>query len=551
MPETLYRKYRPQTFADVIGQNHIKLTLQHELVADRISHAYLFTGPRGVGKTTVARILAKAVNCLNRAEDGEPDNTCDACTEIRQGRSLDVLEIDAASHTGVDHVREQIIDNARFSPTRWQYKVFIIDEVHMLSLSAFNALLKTLEEPPRHALFILATTEVHKVPDTIISRCQRFDFRRLRPEDLVERLRLLVQSEHKQVEDAVLTDVARAARGSSRDAESLLGQILTLGDGTITREQAELVLPRTDYSAALDFFDALVRRDAAAAITLVNTLVNEGANIAQFTQTAIELFRKALLLTVSSQLDMFSSVDLTKEEEERLLTIVPSADAAQIERIVSAFVEQEQQLRTAVLPQLPLELAVLRVTVDSATASSIAVLPVEPVPAPAGDGAPAPAELSPDTSAPAKPAKAKKQGQAAIRLEQVQQQWNVLLGALQSRNQSLRLTCNVSVPCQVEGDTIVLGVAYEFHKERIEAPKNRLVIEEVFGEVLGGSVHVRALVTETVPKRISFEREANVETVEAPQTPAAITAEPSAESPAISESTWDALIETFGGKGKG
>ena len=206
MSLALYRKYRPQIFAELVGQNHIKTTLQNELATGKVAHAYLFSGPRGLGKTTVARLLAKAVNCLKRqAGESEPCNQCDACKEIVDNRSLDVIEIDAASNTGVDNVRENIIGNSRFTPTSRKYKVFIIDEVHMLSLSAFNALLKTLEEPPPYAIFILATTEIHRVPPTIISRCQRFDFRKVGLADVVERLNKIVNAEKRKVDQEDLS----------------------------------------------------------------------------------------------------------------------------------------------------------------------------------------------------------------------------------------------------------------------------------------------------------------------------------------------------------
>src|SRR3989339_1919745 len=189
---TLYRKYRPQKFSELIGQNHIKITLQHELERGEIGHAYLFCGPRGLGKTTTARLFAKAVNCVNRKDgESEPCNKCNSCTSIMTGNSVDMIEIDAASHTSVDNVRENIIENARFTPTSSKYKVFIIDEVHMLSISAFNALLKTLEEPPAHAIFILCTTELHKVPETIVSRCQHFDFKKVAPAEAIKRLKMI------------------------------------------------------------------------------------------------------------------------------------------------------------------------------------------------------------------------------------------------------------------------------------------------------------------------------------------------------------------------
>ena len=205
MSLALYRKYRPQTFREVSGQTHIKTTLQNELEMDRVSHAYLFSGPRGTGKTTMARLLAKSVNCLSRKKgESEPCSKCEACAEITDGRSLDVIEIDAASHTGVDNVRENIIQSSKFTPTQRKYKVFIIDEVHMLSISAFNALLKTLEEPPKHAMFILATTELHKVPETILSRCQRFIFRIVAYEEIIKRLDYIIAKEEKKVDAEVV-----------------------------------------------------------------------------------------------------------------------------------------------------------------------------------------------------------------------------------------------------------------------------------------------------------------------------------------------------------
>src|SRR5690242_6333091 len=225
----LYRKYRPKTFADVAGQEHVKAVLKNEAAAGRAAHSYLFAGPRGVGKTSLARIFAKALNCVSRAKDGDPCGVCEACQEIAEGRALDVIEIDAASHTGVDNVREEIVEHARFAPAKLAWKVFIIDEVHMLSTSAFNALLKTLEEPPDKVVFILATTELHKLPATVISRCQRFDFRRIDQAALTARLKGLAEKEGYAVDADVLETIARSSDGCLRDAESLLSQLLALG----------------------------------------------------------------------------------------------------------------------------------------------------------------------------------------------------------------------------------------------------------------------------------------------------------------------------------
>lgn len=547
---TLYRTYRPQVFEEIVGQNHIKLTLLNELTSGRIAHAYLFSGPRGVGKTTVARLLAKAVNCEHPNKDGSADDACAACVEIREGRCLDLIEIDAASHTGVDNVREQIIENSRFHPTRWKYKVFIIDEVHMLSLSAFNALLKTLEEPPQHVIFILATTELHKVPETIISRCQRFDFRRLRQEDLIERLSFIVGKEGVKVQDDVLEAIARFARGSSRDAESLLGQVLTLGEGVITMEQAELVLPRSDFHLVAELFDTLVRKDATAAITLVNRLVSEGVNLAQFVQNAIEFFRKALLLKVNSQLDMFSTLELSNDDEKALLRHIEQVTVADVERMIEVFLDQEQHLRLSFIPQLPLEIAVLTLTTGSSRNAEF-VADVTPGPVPSSSPAKrthrsiAPSQPVPTPSLPGK--KKGTASSAAPTLEGVKERWAEALLLLQKKNHSLRLTFNVAAPEAVDGSTLVLGVAYEFHRERIETLKNKQTIESVFTELFHAPISIRAVISGRAPAQPNFASEANVDIIELPD--AAPAGNPSAAGGRIgAETTWDTLVEAFGTK---
>ncbi len=351
--ETLYRKYRPKTFEELTGQNHVRAVLEGELMGGRIAHAYLFSGPRGVGKTSVARIFARALNCTKRGKGkSEPCGTCEACAENLEGRSLDLVEIDAASHTGVDHVRENIIENARFAPVRWAYKVFIIDEVHMLSSSAFNALLKTLEEPPSHALFILATTEIHKVPETIISRCQRFDFKRVPLPEIVGRLKHIAAQEKVKVAPRTFEAIARASEGCPRDAETLLGQVLALDGKEITEEQATLVLPETHRAFVSEFIGLLGLRNAREAVRFVNRLVDDGVELGAFTKETIEALREILLGKLEHG-ESFAPQDFEGEEHDAVAHLVVRALPFMIDRMNRARLELEH----ADIAQLPHELA--------------------------------------------------------------------------------------------------------------------------------------------------------------------------------------------------
>src|SRR5215203_3342397 len=274
MSLSLYRKYRSQTFDELVGQEPVVKTLMNAISTGRIGHAYLFTGPRGVGKTSAARLLARAANCQSESAD-KPCNECANCIAANRDIATDLIEIDAASNTGVDNIRE-LIERAQFSPSIWTTKFYIIDEVHMLSVSAFNALLKTLEEPPPHVAFILATTEIHKVPATVASRCQRFDFRRVPLKSMVDRLRWVCDRENIEVEDAALELVARQSTGSLRDALSLMDQLRVFSEGTIKLTEVQDMLGASGSERVADFVDCLVSADLAAGLRLVNSVLNEG-----------------------------------------------------------------------------------------------------------------------------------------------------------------------------------------------------------------------------------------------------------------------------------
>lgn len=366
MPSAIYQKYRPKVWTDLADQNHVRTTLEHEIERGELAHAYLFVGPRGVGKTTVARIFAKAVNCQNRPlNSAEPCNNCEACVRIQSGRSFDIIEIDAASHTGVDHVREHILAGAEVHAGHGRYRVFIIDEVHMLSTAAFNAMLKSLEEPPPHVIFILATTEVHKVPATIISRCQRFDFKKIPADTIRKRLRFIVQAEKVVVDEAVLGAIAEHADGSLRDAESALGQVLALGDKNISVDEASLVIPRSNLKEAASLVDFILQYNAPQALSLVNNLVEQGISVSVFMQDVIIWLRNMLLAKVGERLDLFSTTTLG-ELQGQLMKNLGDVSIERLREIIDIFLKRRQRLGDSPIPQLPLELAIIESCANSA-----------------------------------------------------------------------------------------------------------------------------------------------------------------------------------------
>ncbi|MDO8260068.1 MAG: DNA polymerase III subunit gamma/tau [Candidatus Magasanikbacteria bacterium] len=576
---TLYRKYRPQDFSEVVGQNHIKLTLEHEISSNKIAHAYLFCGPRAVGKTTISRVFSKAVNCLNRPEgEFEPCNKCTSCNEINLGRNLDIIEIDAASHTGVDNVRDNVISVSRLAPSRSKFKVFIIDEVHMLSTSAFNALLKTLEEPPSTAIFILCTTEVHKIPATIISRCQRFDFKRISMNEIVKRLDYISQKEEIKVERSVLEAIARHSEGHMRDAESLFGQVLAIGGREISQEEADLVIPRSDLGEAIKFIAFLANKDAGGAIGLINGLINDGIELKRFTNDLIELLRKIMLGKVSPILAEKLGLELGENLDIEVNKISKGLELPQIVVAIERLMRARSEIKNSFIAQLPLEIAITELCLD-------APLPIAPVnnyaprvnPAPVARPA-MPAQApnpvsSVQTPAPARPVETVQNSPvsetpvvtaehkfvepnhdgALISRELLKEKWSEILIRVKKYNHSLPFILQVCDPRDVRGNQVCMAFKYKFHKERINDMKIREIMEKVLFEVFNLPLTVEAIIDEmmetkgangVVASSPKTEEVNNVEEVPMPS-------EDIAPEPVRAENgkgMIDDLLKTFGGK---
>lgn len=467
MSEVLYRKYRPQKFAEVLGQDIVKTIVQNAIRSGRVSHAYLFTGPRGVGKTTVARILAKAVNCFS-SKDGEPDTTCENCQSIQEGRFLDLLEIDAASYTGVDNIRD-IIDHVKFTPSRGKYKVFIIDEVHMLSKAAFNALLKTLEEPPAHAIFVLATTEIHKVPATIISRSQRFDFQKVSRADILKLMGSILPEIKLEIPEEGQNLIAQVADGSFRDALSILDQLRAIGEKKINLEEIEELLGVTRISTNQQFLDQLsVGGGAKGAVKFVKDLAFGGRDLVQFTRNFLEYLR--LVLFVKMGVEELQSLGLTAEEQERLQSQSASLGGSRLLEIIKGVLEAHRETKTSPVAELPLLTQVLVLTKPA---------------------------VAPATTPPVVAASQRTQD---FDLGAIVDRWAEVLSRIKEYNHSLLSSLRLGRIVRLEGQELILAFPYSFHKETIEARKNRIVVEQVLEDVFSKPLKIKVFLEREVDK---------------------------------------------------
>lgn len=477
MSFSLYRKYRPQTFADVIGQEAIVATLLQQSATASFGHAYLFTGPRGVGKTTTARLLAKAANCESPKKNGEPCNTCASCKLIQEGKAIDIIEIDAASHTGVDHVREVVIETSRTSPATLKKKIFIIDEVHMLSSSAFNALLKTLEEPPEHACFILATTEVHKVPDTILSRCQRYVFKRISAPLLVTQLESIIKREKVRVDVSVLEEIARRAEGSSRDAESLLGQLMAFGDAHITKEQAALVLPRSSFVDVATLMHAVLARDAEKALAYISQFSEDGGSCEQLFSDTVVYCRYLLLERLGSKKMRDMITDKLPDGARSALSSDSAVSSPKdLVRLLEIFLSVRRTFWYQDIPELPLELAVCKYC-DSDVAAAIPQSKKIQQEQPKERKVVEKKSIATSEAVAVKPAK-RPTTTGSISLSLLKEKWQAFVNSIRSKNPSLSVSMQLTKPNNIDGNQLTLIVPYAFHKDRLLQTQTRNLLEK-------------------------------------------------------------------------
>jgi len=509
--QVFYRKWRPRNLSEVVGQEHVTQTLRNAVAGGRVAHAYLFCGPRGTGKTSTGRILAKAINCLN-PEQGEPCNSCALCKAINESSAPDIIEIDAASNRGIDEIRD-LREKVNYTPNLARYKVYIIDEVHMITKEASNAFLKTLEEPPPHAIFILATTEPHKVLSTIMSRCQRFDFHRLSQSSVISKLSLICEKENIDIAPEALRLIAKVTTGSLRDAENLLEQLVTYYGHEIKLHQVQEMLGISGDLRIRELARHIVNKDITAGLKTINNVAGDGLDLRQFNRELVDYLRELLLVKSGSE----EVVDVTSDD---LIEIKELATGASLDYLLIAVKRfGEIDLRLDNYSSLPLELAlvdcILAATgaketvktkkpepeepaaVASRPAKSTKSVPEAKIQAKTEAKAPAPAK-SPETQAePIEPIKTP-DIPSSPEMNDIRDRWKDFVNAMRGEGSKgnldafLRSSCE---PLSIEDNTLTLGFYHKFHKEYIEDPKYRHLVEKKLREVFGRSYQVRCVLT--------------------------------------------------------
>ena len=516
----LYREWRPQNFYDIVGQEHITTTVKNQILNDRIAHAYLFCGTRGTGKTTTAKVFAKALNCLN-LHDGEPCNECEMCQKINDGLAIDVTELDAASNNGVDKIRD-IIDDVKYPPQECRFKVYIMDEVHMLSTGAVNAFLKTLEEPPKNVIFILATTDPQKLPITILSRCQRFDFKRINNNEITARLRKIVNEQNALADDKSLNLIARVSDGAMRDALSILDQAISMGNGAVEYDILINMLGLVTNDHLFNLTNAVIQRNVEKSISIIDEVVYAGKDLYLFIKDLISHYRNLLMAKVTNNpeevLDMSEeNIALIKEQASRVR-------AEEVMRCIRILQEAEGNAKLSKQARLYLELSIIKMCKIEYDTSNEVILSrinkleeglkngsLKVVSAVSAEGAASKNDVAREIKKEIKkPISHNISGNenSKVTLEDIQRSWKDILERFKARRKMIIYASMVTgkpVQCKNGILTIEYEDQFKFNKDRLEKPENRTVIQEVLAEIFREDIKVIFEVEEPAANNKSTE----------------------------------------------
>ncbi|AHB40440.1 MAG: hypothetical protein ACD_25C00237G0003 [uncultured bacterium] len=504
-----YTKYRPQKFSEVCRPNDAADALSKQVLSGKTSHAYLFVGPRGTGKTTLARILAKALNCADINSKGDPCCKCPSCVAIKEGSFVDMIEIDAASNRGIDDIRE-IKDKIKLAPTMGKNKVYVIDEVHMLTNEAFNALLKTLEEPPKKTTFILCTTELHKIPDTIKSRCQVYRFKRATMPQLVEKLKEITRSEKIKISEKDLEKIALASMGGFRDAETLLQQV---SDGEISVDSLVGMGSKEIY---IELTDHLIDSNPGAAIRIVSKVYEEGLDLYVWTGEYLRYLREMLFIKSGVKEEVSgATTELLVEMEEQASRL----SVEWLLNAMSSILEEHKNIKTSFIPQLPVEMALAKIGGELGEDSSgVSEAPGQPKTSPSIGKQMSKDEKEEETEGREASEKVEKDKKSSVEdketvsitLKNIEEKWKEFIKRSRELNHSLTALLKSGKPVNVEGKFVILEVFYPFHKERLESPQNRKLVEKLMAEIYDVRLSIKCVLSKEKPKKLKGGESGNL-----------------------------------------